>query len=136
MRGCPVLAASPRSLLMLGLNQNFDVSITNFMVGWPAPRGPARDGRQSWGHEDLHSRRCREGPSPGRGISPPSRPGLKRIFNPFGQSFLPTPRNDSFPCNYPWQAVVEHGEAVDDPPGHTRLPKSPLDHEDLHPRRI
>lgn len=39
--------ASPRSLLMLGLNQYFDVSITNFMVGCPAFRGPAGDHRMS-----------------------------------------------------------------------------------------
>lgn len=46
MVGLPLqrpFAALPCSLLMLGLNQYFDVSITNFMVGCPALRGPARD---------------------------------------------------------------------------------------------
>lgn len=40
-QGCPRRPSSPRSLLMVGLNQNLEVSITNFKVGCSARRGPA-----------------------------------------------------------------------------------------------
>lgn len=40
-RAAPRRPSSPRSLLMVGLNQNLEVSITNFKVGCSARRGPA-----------------------------------------------------------------------------------------------
>lgn len=93
------LAALPRSLLMLGLNQYFDVSITNFMVGCPALRGPARDlmaSRPAWDPKDLHGRHPRAGQSSSKDTSLSGWPRLKVFFNPFDQSFLPAPQNDSF----------------------------------------